>query len=77
MPYKIKQEHEKCIGCGTCVALCPENWEMRDDGKAWPKKTELDEVGCNQQAADSCPVLCIYVIKEDQKEKTKEQNHPK
>jgi ferredoxin len=63
MSYKIKQEHEKCIGCGTCCALCPENWEMRDDGKAWPKKTELNDVGCNQQAADSCPVLCIHIIK--------------
>lgn len=63
MSYKIKQEHEKCIGCGTCVALCPENWEMHEDGKARPKKTEVENLSCNQQAADSCPVLCIHVIK--------------
>lgn len=64
MPYKITQDHEKCIGCGTCVALCPENWEMQDDGKARPKKTTVEEIGCNQQAADSCPVACIHIKKE-------------
>jgi ferredoxin len=35
------------------------------DGKAQPKKTELEEVGCNQTAADGCPVQCIRVIKEE------------
>ena len=37
---------------------------MGDDGKAHPKKTELDEVGCNQEAADNCPVSCITVVEE-------------
>jgi len=63
MPYQIKQEREKCIGCGSCVALCPDNWELKDDNKATPKKTELEDLGCNQQAADSCPVQCIKIIK--------------
>ncbi len=46
---KIIQKHEECIGCGTCVALCPKFWEMParnasrseaggvGDGKAYPK----------------------------------------
>ncbi len=59
--YKIKQDMEKCIGCGTCVSLCPSNWEMKDNGKAYPKKTEVEELGCNKQAADSCPVQCISI----------------
>lgn len=63
MSYQIKQEREKCIGCGSCVALCPDNWEMSGDNKATPKKTEVEEIGCNQQAADSCPVQCIKVVK--------------
>jgi ferredoxin len=58
---KIKQDHEKCIGCGNCVAICPGNWEMGDDGKAHPKKTEVDDVSCNKEAADGCPVSCISV----------------
>ena len=61
---KIEQDASKCIGCGSCVSVCPENWEMGDDGKAKPKKTELDEAGCNQAAADACPVQCITVVEE-------------
>jgi len=59
---KIEQNREICIGCGTCVAVCGDNWEMKDDSKASPKKTELEEAGCNKQAEESCPVSCITVI---------------
>jgi len=67
---KIIQEHEKCIGCGSCVAICPKFWEIGEDGKAEPlnfKKvgnnyeTEIKSVSCNKEAADSCPVQCIVV----------------
>ena len=61
---KIKQDREKCIGCGACVAVCPDNWEMEEDGKSSPKKTELEEVGCNKEAAGACPVSIIEVIEE-------------
>ena len=71
---KIVQEHEKCIGCGSCVAVCPEFWEVGDDGKANPRKGiasgkfiefEVDEKSgeCNKEAADICPVQCIKVKK--------------
>ncbi len=59
--YKIKQDVEKCIGCGTCVSMCATNWEMKDDGKAYPIKKEVEEIGCNQGATDSCPVQCITI----------------
>ena len=62
---RIEQDREKCIGCGACVNMCPENWEMKDDGKSAPKQTELGDMGCNQTAADACPVQCIKVIKEE------------
>lgn len=64
MTVKIEQEHDKCIGCGACVNTCPDNWEMGSDGKAKPKKTSVDEVGCNKAAADGCPVQCIKVIEQ-------------
>jgi ferredoxin len=59
--YRIVQDREVCIGCGACVSVCPDNWEMKDDGKAGPIKTEIEEIGCNQDAADVCPVQCIKI----------------
>jgi len=61
--YKIIFEKEKCIGCGTCAALCPENWELKGE-KAKPKKLVLNELGCNKEAEENCPVSCIQVIEE-------------
>ena len=57
----IVQDRGACIGCGACEKAC-ENWEMMPDGKSTPKKTELDEVGCNRDAADVCPVACIKIV---------------
>lgn len=69
--YKIEQDHDGCIGCGACVAVCPENWEMKDDNKSAPKKTEIseDEFECNNNAATGCPVSVIHIINEETKEK--------
>ena len=61
--YKIIYERDKCIGCGACASICPENWEIADDGKSKPKKTALDDISCNQEAADACPVSCIKIKK--------------
>lgn len=69
---KIIHERQKCIGCGSCVALCPEYWEMAEDGKANllnsktnPKsenqELEIEKIECNQEAADICPVQCIRI----------------
>ena len=61
MAYKIKVDKEKCIGCGACAANC-DNFEMKED-KAAAKETEVEKLGCNQEAADICPVEAIIVKK--------------
>ncbi len=68
---KIIYEKEKCISCGMCASVCPDHWQMGSDGKAELKESteeeenkytkEVEEAGCNQQAADGCPVQCIHV----------------
>jgi ferredoxin len=70
---KIIQEREKCIGCGSCAALCPKFFEMTDDGKAKllnPEKNaegndelEVEKVECAQEAVDACPVQIIHILK--------------
>jgi ferredoxin len=61
MAYKIEVDQEKCIGCGACAATCS-NFEL-NEGKAFAKKKEVDKPGCNQEAADVCPVDAIKVTK--------------
>ncbi len=67
---KVVHKREECIGCGACTAICPDHWEMGDDGKAQLKdankngeqfEKEVSEAECNKDAADSCPVPCIFV----------------
>lgn len=63
MSYKIIHEIDKCVGCGACVAVCPNNWEYKGN-KVVPKNTKIEEIGCNQEAANVCPVSCIKIEKE-------------
>ena len=66
----VIQEHTKCVGCGACAAICPKYWEMGGDGKAHIKGStgsgeeevlELENLECNSDAANACPVKCIRV----------------
>ena len=59
---KLTLDKETCIGCGACMAVASELFEMDyDEGKAKLLKTELDDADL-QKAKDSvetCPVQCI------------------
>ncbi len=57
--YKVTVDKKKCIGCGTCVAVCSEVFEM-DGDKAKPKTPKTDKE-CAVEAEGSCPVQAIKV----------------
>ena len=72
-------EHHKsiCIGCGACAAIEPNHWVMESDkshlkgsikkegngADEWEVKEIDGELELNQEAADACPVPCIFVKK--------------
>ena len=61
--YKVSVDEEACIGCGACTSVC-NNFELiekNDSYKAKAKKTEVSELGCNQEAKDVCPVNAIKI----------------
>lgn len=69
---KIIHDRQKCIGCGSCVALCPKYWEMGEDGKAVLKESKkvdggvyelkIEKPDCIQETAESCPVQIIKIV---------------
>lgn len=57
MPVSVN--HELCIGCGACAAVCPVSFQMNAEGKSDPVTQEVTE--CTKAAADGCPVQAISV----------------
>ena len=64
---KVSIDQEKCIACGTCVAICPEVFVMKDNGKVEVKDDlkgkevpkELEEKV--REAHDACPATAIVI----------------
>jgi ferredoxin len=56
-------DKDTCIGCGLCPSICPEIFEMDDDGKAkaLDKEIPADNVDSAKDAERECPVDAIKV----------------
>ena len=75
--FKIEHHKEICIGCGACAAIDPDDWIMEgdkshlidsdkidtDNGPGEGKIIDESELSKNQEAADACPVPCIFIKK--------------
>ena len=48
--------NESCIGCGTCVGVAPDVFEMNDERLS---SVIGDDVDSAKEAAESCPVEAI------------------
>ncbi|MBD3245553.1 MAG: ferredoxin [Candidatus Omnitrophica bacterium] len=57
---KVTVNESTCVGCGLCVSMCPDCFEMADGGVAKAKDSEC--TSCNpQDIAAQCPVDAISV----------------
>lgn len=74
--YRIVYNRDECIGAFACLAADPDTWVQNEDkadlvdGKKEKGETytkELDDLGNNLEAAQSCPVNCIHIY--DKKKK--------
>lgn len=61
---KITVDESKCIGCGTCVALCGECFEIKDGVSSVNKNAKSCTTCDLNEVADSCPVEAILVEEE-------------
>ena len=65
---KVVLDKEKCTVCFSCVAICPEVFEGRDDGtvdvKDEYKGVDITDPELQQkvrEAASACPTLAIVI----------------
>ena len=60
---KVCVDPTLCNGCGPCVDICPEVFELDQDGIAVVKIDQIPadlEEAC-QEAADNCPTEAIAI----------------
>ena len=67
---KIILYRNKCIGCGSCAAVCSDMFEISDDGLSQLKNSsnegdnqvlDVADAGCAKEAAEVCPVQIIEI----------------
>ncbi len=58
---KVKVNSDACIGCGACVSISPDVFELNDDGLSQAKVNEVQEDKKQDvmDAKDSCPTGAI------------------
>ncbi|RDU22524.1 ferredoxin [Anaerosacchariphilus polymeriproducens] len=56
-------DKDTCIGCGLCPSICPEVFDMDDDGKAVATEDDVpdDAEDSAKDAEEQCPVDAIKV----------------
>ena len=60
MGAKVIIETDECIGCESCVELCPDVFEFDEESeKAVVILPEGGPKDCIEEAVETCPVECI------------------
>lgn len=65
MAQKVTLDDEECIGCQSCIELCPDVFGFDDETeKAYVYEQYSADEECIEDAAAACPVDCIAVDEE-------------
>lgn len=62
MPYTVKVNPTKCIGCGSCVSLAGKTFKLNSNNISEVLPGEHDDDQTVLLAAQSCPVSAIEVF---------------
>lgn len=64
---KLKVMPDVCIGCGACQAICPDCFEITDEGTATVKVDEIpnEVMDDANDAKEGCPVSAIVEVEEE------------
>ena len=68
----VKVNREKCIGCGVCVSVCPEGFEIVG-GKS---RVKNENAKCIAEAAAKCPMKAILLDENEEKGPSQPQQQP-
>jgi ferredoxin len=61
MTKRVFIDTDECIGCESCVELCPDVFEFDSDSeKAIVITPESGPEECIDEAIETCPVECIH-----------------
>lgn len=56
----VKINKQKCLGCGVCINLCPEVFELKNGKSTVKEKVDFKKYkDYIKQAIDSCPAQAI------------------
>ena len=56
---KINLIKDRCIGCGACMTIAPENFTFDDDGRAEMINNKATDEAI--EASETCPVSAIII----------------
>ncbi|MCX6736673.1 MAG: ferredoxin [Candidatus Parcubacteria bacterium] len=60
---KIEIVKEKCLGCGLCVGLCPEVFELKENKSSVKDNIDVEKNEINvKNAKESCPAQAINIL---------------